>query len=78
MPIIINRGDELIRISPKDSKKIEYSTNQGRSWILRYNGSSNTGSFSDLTDSGKEILGTTDKGLFYSTNEGRSWILRKR
>lgn len=73
MPIMINRGDELIRISPKDSKKIEYSTNQGRSWILRYNGS-----FSDLMDSGKEILGTTDKGLFYSTNEGRSWILRKR
>lgn len=78
MPIMINRGDELIRISPKDSKKIEYSTNQGRSWILRYNGSSNTGSFSDLMDSGKEILGTTDKGLFYSTNEGRSWISRKR
>ncbi|MBO8460891.1 MAG: hypothetical protein IAA73_11265 [Bacteroidetes bacterium] len=78
MPIMINRGDELIRISPKDSKKIEYSTNQGRSWIIRYNGSSNTGSFSDLMDSGKEILGTTDKGLFYSTNEGRSWILRKR
>jgi len=29
-------------------------------------------------DSGKEILGTTDKGLFYSTNDGRTWILRKR
>ena len=69
MPIMINRGKEMLRISPKDSKKIEYSANQGRSWIVRYSGSSNTGAFSDLMDAGKEILGTTDKGLFYSTNE---------
>jgi len=26
MPIMINRGKEMFRISPKDSKKIEYST----------------------------------------------------
>ena len=78
MPIMINRGKEMLRISPKDSKKIEYSANQGRSWIVRYSGSSNTGAFSDLMDAGKEILGTTDKGLFYSTNDGRSWICRKR
>ena len=69
MPIMINRGKEMLRISPKD---------QGRSWIVRYSGSSNTGAFSDLMDAGKEILGTTDKGLFYSTNDGRSWICRKR
>ena len=48
MPIMINRGKEMLRISPKDSKKIEYSANQGRSWIVRYSGSSNTGAFSDL------------------------------
>lgn len=78
MPIMINRGKEMLRISPKDSKKIEYSTNQGRSWIVRYSGSSSTGAFSDLMDACKEILGTTDKGLFYSTNDGRSWICRKR
>ena len=68
----------MLRISPKDNKKIEYSINQGRNWMIRYNGSSITGSFSDLMDSGKEILGTTDKGLFYSTNEGRNWMLRNR
>ena len=39
MPIMINRGKEMLRISPKDSKKIEYSANQGRSWIVRYSGS---------------------------------------
>lgn len=78
MPTMINRGKELIRISTKDSKKIEYSTNEGRSWISRFSGNSNTGQFRDLMDNGKEILGTTDKGLFYSTNYGRSWILRKR
>ncbi|WP_297928033.1 hypothetical protein [uncultured Coprobacter sp.] len=78
MPIMINRGKEMLRISPNDSKKIEYSTNQGRTWMLRYNGLSTTGSFIDLMDAGKEILGTTEKGLFYSTNEGRNWMLRKR
>lgn len=43
MPIMINRGKEMLRICPNDSKKIEYSTNQGlfyssnegRNWILR-------------------------------------------
>lgn len=31
MSQMLNRGKELIRISPKDSKKLEYSTNDGRS-----------------------------------------------
>lgn len=76
MSTLINRGKELLRISPKDAKKIEYSTNDGRSWITRYSGSSSQGDFQDLTDNGKEILGITSKGLYYSTNEGRSWIKR--
>ena len=78
MPILIQRGKEMIRISPKDNKKIEFSVNQGRTWMTRYNGSFNIGSFVDLMDSGKEILGTTDKGLFFTVNEGRTWMLRKR
>jgi hypothetical protein len=77
MAQMINRGKELIRISPKQSNKIEYSTNDGRSWISRYSGTS-AGDFHDLTDNGKEILAQTSKGLYYSTNDGRSWILRKR
>lgn len=76
MSQMLNRGKELIRISPKDSKKLEYSTNDGRSWITCYSGSSTQGAFQDLTDNGKEILATTEKGLFYSTNNGRSWIRR--
>lgn len=72
---MINRGKEMIRISPKQANKIEYSTNDGRSWMTRYSGSS-CGNFSDLVDNGKEILGTTSKGLYYSTNDGRSWMKR--
>ena len=68
-------GGELIRINPGNRNKIEYSINDGRSWILRYN-SSACGDFNDLTDNGKEILGMTSKGLYYSTNEGRNWIKR--
>lgn len=72
---MINRGKEIIRISPKQPNKIEYSTNDGRSWMTRYSGSS-CGDFSDLVDNGKEILGTTSKGLYYSKNDGRSWMKR--
>ncbi len=35
MPIMINRGKEMLRISPKDNRGIEYSTDQGRTWIGR-------------------------------------------
>jgi hypothetical protein len=73
---MLNFGKELLRISPKDAGKLEYSTNGGSSWNTRYFGSSSTGKFSDLTDNGKEILGSTDKGLYYSTNNGSSWNKR--
>lgn len=73
---MIKRGKELIRISPKDNKKIEYSTTEGRSWNTRYT-SSGAGEFNDLTDNGKEILGMTSKGLYYSTTDGRSWNKRR-
>ena len=78
MSIMINREREMPRISPSDSKKIEYSTNQGRLWVTRFPGSPNVGNFVDLMDSGREILGTTDKGLFYSPNDGHTWVLRQR
>ena len=36
----------MLRISPKDNKKIEYPTNQGRTCVVCYNGSStNTGAY---------------------------------
>jgi hypothetical protein len=76
MGTMVNLGKELIRISPKDPKKIEYSTNNGMTWNHRYGGSGSTGDFTDLTDAGKEILGTTSKGLFYSTNKGMTWNKR--
>lgn len=75
MSQMINRGKELIRISQKQANKIEYSTNDGRSWMTRFSGSS-AGDFQDLTDNDKEILANTSKGLYYSTNDGRSWMKR--
>lgn len=72
---MINRGKEIIRISPKQQNKLEYSTNDGRTWNTRYSDSSYE-DFQDLTDNGKEILGQTTKGLYYSTNDGRTWNKR--
>ena len=78
MPTMISLGSEMLRINPKDNKKLEYSTNKGLTWHPRFGGNSGVGVFSDLMDAGKEILGTTDKGLFYSTNKGLAWHVRKR
>lgn len=72
MPQLINYGKEMLRIS---AKGIEYSTNNGRTWLLRYNGTS-CGSFIDLLPYGNELLAITTKGLYYSTNEGHTWLLR--
>ena len=72
---MINRGKEIIHISPKQQNKLEYSTNDGRALNTRYSGSS-YGDFQDLTDNGKEILGQTTKGPYYSTNDGRTWNKR--
>lgn len=77
MSHMINRGKELLRISPQNSQKLEYSTNSGRTWMTRYQGSA-YGDFEELTDAGDEILATTSKGLHYSTNDGRTWSRRSR
>ena len=50
MPQMINYGGELIRISSKDSKKLEYSKNNGLSWNQRCAGSSSYGKFIDLME----------------------------
>lgn len=75
MSQMIKRGNELLRICPSNKQKIEYSTNDGRSWNIRFFGG-NEGDFVDLTDNGKEVLAMTSKGLYYSTNDCRSWNKR--
>ena len=66
MPQLISYGRELIRIG--SSNKIEFSTNDGRTWNPRYTGSS-AGTFHDLLPYGS-------KGLYFSTNQGRTWNKR--
>ncbi len=72
---MIQRGKELIRINPSNKQKIEYSTNEGISWISRYS-SNSCREFDDLIDNGNELLAMTSKGVYFSRNEGRSWIKR--
>jgi len=76
MPAMINYRGELLRISPKDPKKLEHSATNGRTWITRFSGSSSVGEFSDIMYNGTELLATTSKGLFYSKTDGRTWIRR--
>ncbi len=75
---MINYGGELIRISPKDNNKLEYSKSNGLTWLVRCCGNSSYGKFIDLMDNGSELLATTQKGLFCSKNKGLSWNVRKR
>lgn len=76
MSTMIQYKNELIRISPKDSKRLEYSTNGGKTWNTRFSGSLSVGEFQDLTDNGDQLLGTTSKGLFYSKTNGKTWNKR--
>lgn len=78
MPKMISYGGELIRISPKDSKKLEYSKNNGSTWYQRHSGGNGVGGFIDLMDNGNELLATTEKGLCYSKDKGVSWYVRNR
>jgi len=75
MGLMVNRGKELIRISPKQPNRIEYSTNDGRSWSTR-SSTNSYGDFIDLTDNGKELVAQTSKGFYFSKNEGRTWNRR--
>lgn len=65
----------MIRINPKDTKRLEYSNNQGKSWQTLFSGGS-PGEFKGLMDGGSELLAQTSKGLFYSKNDGKSWQKR--
>lgn len=75
MATMISWGDELIRISPKDERHLEYSNNDGRSWHALYNGSV-AGEFSDLLGYGEEIIAATSKSIYASNNDGRTWNSR--
>ena len=78
MSQMLDLGKVMIRICASDSGKIEYSTNNGRNWYARFNGSSSIGEFEDLIDKDNEIIAMTTKGTFYSTNAGRNWYFRSR
>lgn len=68
-------GGKMIRINPKDAKRLEYSNSQGKSWQTLFSGGS-PGEFKGLMDGGSELLAQTSKGLFYSKNDGKSWQKR--
>lgn len=76
MPQLIVKDGEMIRISPKNKRRLEVSTNNGGSWMTRCAGAANTGEFLDLVVNGTELVATTENGLFFSTNNGESWIRR--
>ncbi len=78
MPMMIILNKEILRICPANPNKLEYSTTQGKNWVLRYVSNLIVGEFKDLLDTGKELIATTSTGIFYSTNNGRSWVLRQR
>lgn len=77
MSQMITAGSEILRISPKNPCHIEYSYNGGRSWLVRYIGST-AGQFKDLQICGREILALTSKGVYYSKDNGRTWLFRSK
>lgn len=74
MGLMVSYGGELVRYNPANGH-IEYSSSQGRAWLMRNSGSS-LGNVKSLTVYGKELILCSDKGIFYSTSGGRAWLLR--
>lgn len=74
LSLMLSTGTNLTRINTAKNT-IEYSTNNGRSWITCYTGSS-CGTFIDLLQFGSDLLAATSKGIYASTNGGRSWVAR--
>lgn len=72
MGMIVTHQDELLKINTQKNC-IEYSRNEGKSWHHQGDINKDFGEFMDLMDNGKELLGTTTKGLYYSKNKGKSW-----
>lgn len=77
MPKMIVVKNELLRISPKDAHKLEFSLNKGQTWLPRFVAGLNIGEFKDLVDAGKELIATTTVGLCFSVNGGRTWLRRR-
>ena len=71
---MIQYKNELLRCTPAGD--IEYSRDNGISWLRRFSHTYNTGKFKDLLEFDNEILAITDNGLFYSRDKGVSWLRR--
>ena len=69
---MISIGTELLRINTAKNT-IEYSQNDGRSWVTRCSNGSSYGTFTSLLPLGREVLACTSKGLYVSQNNGRSF-----
>ena len=72
---MVNFDGKLFRISNSNSRRIEYSINNGYTWIPSYIDYGTTGSFESLLDNGNEMLAQTEKGLCYTT-DGFHWLRR--
>lgn len=72
---MINAGGELLRINTAKNT-IEFSSNGGRSWVVRCSNGTSYGTFKDLYPWGSEILAATSKGIYVSTNGARSFSPR--
>ncbi|MGN0834240.1 MAG: hypothetical protein ACI4QA_00205 [Candidatus Spyradosoma sp.] len=72
---MITHKGKLVRISPRNPRRLEESRSGGRAWTLV---TERPFTFIDITDCGNEILAQTSAGLYASTSGGRTWTLRHR
>ena len=75
MSKVLDLGKELVRISPQNTFRLEYSTNGGKTWLLRCTAPL-TGGFESLVNAGSELIAITAKGTYSSKTQGRTWVLK--
>ena len=73
MSSVLQFGDQLIRISPEDSKVLEFSTNGGQNWFPKEYKGKRLGNFKEIYLKKWTIVAVTDIGKRWSDNGGKSW-----
>ncbi len=77
MDDVLKLNGEVFRICPIDSRKLEVSLDDGRTFSTRYH-ATQIGAFISIGIEDGKLIADTEKGICYSSNYGRSWLFKKR
>lgn len=70
----VSWGEETIRISPTDPRRLE-SSPDGIKWTERFCGNNSVGEFRSIGEDGCDLVATTTRGDFFASGNGSIWFV---